>query len=814
MWWKKDPNDTLEWTVGEAGFEAAPEAEEPRPDAEPATPASATATRRALHVPWRPTALLIVAPTMLILLGVWVWSQWNQWQTRREVEQALSAARTAPLSPLSYLTWDETEPVRVGTVTQLDVNTLRADAVHTFRAPDGKKYRFATPRFFRRAGESWLPADPPSSFPGELRQLTNLRLTLYYHAADAELVEQTLLPYLNATLERICARWSCAKPATLLLTEVRASRLAPPDTLLEAGEPLLFWLLAGADAQSLSEGTRNVAAPHTAGYPVDAASIELWQRTLALQAFSQLALTEAFPEASPGYAPESPFLQTLLSLEAVNYGLEPPAIREYGLGAESTEPLRRLLESAQYSSGRGVEAVTQRRGLLTLLNRFTQRWPEAGTFDFTREGFLAQFGAGPMSWMLRRSLRDGQPFDEWVNQWRELLGQPASAVELPSGNLLLHCFAGPQFYQSGELKPLLPLEELREVAFSFAAWSPSGRYLPLGIGFRASVLDTQTGLMRLPPDDSGEAFHLPLAWASDTMLAYLALDVRALPQRRPDDLQLRFFDLAEPERRLPPVTAVAPPLDFGAHMYFLSPDRQWAALFGVLTTRNDSRLTLELMPALGGQRRLLSQSGQMPAWSPDSRELAFVDWGASASSVVLRIYTVSTGQTRVVWESQTAEREALRTQLAWSPDEQWIALAAQSADGNSLRWFGLVAPDGSRTIRLDAPGSRARNDGARRFQSLPFGSVINTMAFSRDGRYLALSGAFPEPQLLIYDLTTGRIVQTLTIGPWRDLQWSPDDRQLLLSGNGVALLEEPLSAQSRPRLLASGENCFLGSWKP
>jgi hypothetical protein len=806
MWWKKDSEDTLEWTVGEAGFEDTPEAEAPLAPTTPDTPAPAP--RQPLHIRWRPTALLVVLPAALILLGVWAWSQWNHWQIRREVEQVLSAERTEPPSPLGYLKWDETEPARLGKVVQLDVDTLRADAVYTFSAPDGKKYRFATPRFFRRAGESWQPADPPTSFPGELRQLTNPRLTLYYQAADAELIEQTLLPYLNATLERICARWRCAKPATLLLTETDGSRRVPADIRLEANEPLLFWLLAAADAQAPGERIR-VAAPHAAGYPVDAVSTELWQRTLALQVFSQLAFAEVFAGAPVNDLLDRPFFQTFLSLEAVNYGLEPSDVREYGVAMEAARPFWRLMEHARYSSGRGGGAVTQRRDLLTLLNRFTRQWPEAEPFDFTRDAWFAGFGPGPMNWLLRRSLRDGQPFAEWVNRWRELLGQPTGAVGIPSSDLALNCFSGPQFYQAGELKPLLPFEGLPEVAFSLAGWSPTGQYLALGIGFRASVLDTQTGLIHLPTDDTGEAFHLPLAWASDAVLAYLALEVRALPQPDPDDLQLRFFDVAEPARRLPPVNEVGFSLHAGTPIYFPSPDRQWATLYGIRNIEGSPQLALEVLPALGGQRRLLTRNVQPPAWSPDSRELAFLDWEASTSSWVLRVYTVSTGQTRVVWKSQALGQAALQTQLAWSPDGRWIALAAHPADGNSLHWFGLVASDGSETVRLDTPRATAGAEG-----SGLSGGVIRALAFSHDGRYLALSGAFSEPQLLIYEVAAGRLVRTLPGGEWPWLQWSPDDRQLLLSGNGVALLEEPLNAQSQPRLLANGQSCFSGSWKP
>jgi Tol biopolymer transport system component len=158
-----------------------------------------------------------------------------------------------------------------------------------------------------------------------------------------------------------------------------------------------------------------------------------------------------------------------------------------------------------------------------------------------------------------------------------------------------------------------------------------------------------------------------------------------------------------------------------------------------------------------------------------------------------------------------------RAQLAWSPDGRWIALASQPSSSNSLRWLGLIAPDGSATLRLDAPPRAAGSTGSlnnlQGRQSVP-GGTITSLAFSNDGRYLALSGNFGEPQLLIYDVTAERIARTLPGNEWPLLQWSPDDRQLLLAGSGAALLNDPLNPQSRIQRLTDGESCSFGSWKP
>jgi Tol biopolymer transport system component len=184
---------------------------------------------------------------------------------------------------------------------------------------------------------------------------------------------------------------------------------------------------------------------------------------------------------------------------------------------------------------------------------------------------------------------------------------------------------------------------------------------------------------------------------------------------------------------------------------------------------------------------------------------------------VLRVYTVSTGQTRSVWDSRTWETAALGAQLAWSPDGRWIALAAQPSSSNSLRWLGLIAPDGSNTLRLDTPqraaGSRSGVNDLQGRQSVP-GGTITALAFSNDGRYLALSGSFGQPQLLIYDVADRRIARTISGIESPQLQWSPDDRQLLLSGQGVAVLNSPLDPNSQIEPLTEGENCSFASWKP
>jgi len=817
-WWKKKPDDVLEWTVSEAGFDDAPEIEEPPALPKSDAPAAATQPPILLRLPWRST-VLVVAPAALILLGVWAWSQWNLWQTGREIEQTMSREPADPPRPLGFLERDEAVAPRVLSPIQQNTDTLRADIAYAFLAPDEQRYTFATPRFFfRSADESWQPTAPPDTFPGEIRQYKSQWFMLNYYAADAELVEQTLIPYLERTLERACTLWRCAPPARLTLTDLQADEAAVREAGLSADEPLLFWLLADGNAQTFTQ----IAAPHTAGYPVDAASRDLWLRTLALRAFSQIFLSADLPIPLRAQA-DDPWLSALAAIVAADLGLESPTVLRYGLNDETD-----LRQRLTYDRGAGqapgrAEQAEQRRNLLAFLNRFARQWPEVNRRDLANAIFR-NGGPSPFIELLRHSLQDRRPFAEWVNDWRELLGQPVGEVELPPADLMLMCITGPRFYEAGELKPLPPFDEWPAPAYTLAGWSPDGRYLSLGLGWSAAVLDTQTGLIRLPDDPAtATTFQLPLAWASDSVLVYLAVEAEAMMRGGPpdeDSYQLRFFDLAEPARNLPPLTGVG--LPYGPYSYLVSPDNRWAALLYADSMDGDSLASLDLLPALGGERQILtSATNALPVWSPDSRMLAFAHWEAARETLVLSLYTIGTGQTRVMWDARDWELTSFqgmpRAQLAWSGDGQWLALAVQPSASSAVRWLGLIAPDGSSTLRLDTPqraaGSRGGINELQGRQSVP-GGTITALAFSNNGRYLALSGSFGQPQLLIYDVVDRGIARTIPSIEWPLLQWSPDDRQLLLSGRGVAVLNDPLDPEREPETLADSDECQFGAWKP
>ncbi len=791
-WWKKKPDDVLEWTVSEAGFDDAPEVEETAAPAKSDSPAAATQPPIPLRLPWQP-AVLVVVPAAFILLGVWAWNQWNLWQTRREIEQTMSRESADPPRPLSFLERDEAIAPRVLSPTQWNTDSWRADIAYTFLAPDGQRYTFATPRFFfRSADASWQPTAPPDTFPGEIREYTSQWFTLNYYAADAELVEQTLIPYLERTLERACTLWRCAPPATLTLTDLKADEAAVRETGLSADEPLLFWLLATDNAQLLGQRAKPIAAPHTAGYPVDTASRELWQRTLVLRAFSQIFLSADLPMIPLRAEADNPWLSALAAIVATDLGLESPTVLRYDLSDEAD-----LRQRLTYDRGAGqapsrAEQAEQRRNLLALLNRFARQWPEVNRLDLANAIFRRGDSLSPFSELVRQSLQDRRPLIEWVDDWRELLGRPAGEVELPTADLMLTCVAGPRFYEAGELKPLLPFDEWPALGYTFAGWSPEGRYVSLGLGLSAAGLDTQTGLIRLP-DDSATTFQLPLAWASDSMLAYWV--VPAGWRTRPEDLQISFFNLANPTRRPPPVTHI----HIGPNFGLISPNLQWLAVTLLDDDESDPG-TLQLMSLLSDERRLIIQGAYAPAWSPDSREVAFLHWDGALKALALQVYNLETSLTRAVWSQPRQELvmdpNLIMSSISWSPDGQWIALALPTRADSREHWAGLVSVEGAGPAALAVPEGR-----------------IESLAFSPVGSYLFLIGDFPERQLLIYDVAGKRVIRALP-GNWRTAQWSPDGRQLLLFGSRAALLGDALDPEREPKTLAESDECLLGAWKP
>ena len=104
--------------------------------------------------------------------------------------------------------------------------------------------------------------------------------------------------------------------------------------------------------------------------------------------------------------------------------------------------------------------------------------------------------------------------------------------------------------------------------------------------------------------------------------------------------------------------------------------------------------------------------------------------------------------------------------LAFSPNGQWIASAADDHTGQRVRIWDVATS--KQLLALDGP------------------KTASSVAFSRDGTRLAVGGAsnFPQGVIWIYDTTTWKRVQ-LMLAPGQNvlaLAFSPDGSRLISSG--------------------------------
>lgn len=231
-----------------------------------------------------------------------------------------------------------------------------------------------------------------------------------------------------------------------------------------------------------------------------------------------------------------------------------------------------------------------------------------------------------------------------------------------------------------------------------------------------------------------------------------------------------------------------------------------------------------------------------PAWSPDGKYLAFSSTRAIPEAVY--VLDVSTCQLRRLTEG---------TRSTWSPDGKRLAIEREVRDGGPNRIF-IVGADGRapRMITNDDPSHRSsdgspawspRNrilflravdadpqiegfSGYRIISVRPNGqdpqlvadakSVLGSPSWSPDGRIAFIC----EDSLAVCITNADRGGNRIAIRALRDVQtldWSPDGRTIVFSGNGeeggLTLFTSP-AAGGKPKLLPSTANGDDPSWSP
>ncbi len=167
-----------------------------------------------------------------------------------------------------------------------------------------------------------------------------------------------------------------------------------------------------------------------------------------------------------------------------------------------------------------------------------------------------------------------------------------------------------------------------------------------------------------------------------------------------------------------------------------------------------------------------------PAWSPDGRQLAFLQFGTPQVGTP----QVGTGGVRVLRHDFVTNRQTELTRLnlmpslwshrmlAWSPDGQWLSVSDQAPHGESVLIY-RVSIDGRQRVALSAP--------------LADRTVIDVEpTFSPDGRQVAFVRMINHQwrDVTVVDLSSGK--RTTVAGKNRTvggLDWSADSRQVIFS---------------------------------
>jgi hypothetical protein len=526
-----------------------------------------------------------------------------------------------------------------------------------------------------------------------------------------------------------------------------------------------------------------VLSPTLSGVPQDEATLAATRRPIGVRALVWVA------QQSTGLTqPDElrPMLYALVVRQLARLGLEPP-------GLEHLDVASPLFSPEQLWSLPGVHYThTPELGLrqaLAVLNQLLAGQP------LTAEAAL--FQTLPTAPDLTAWLAGGLGLSPPEAQARVAAALnppvPLAGSRLGAPDLVLNCANGLRLASlDGRVWPLLRGDYPNSNVHS---WSPDGRWLAVRIAGRLAVLDMAAGTGTWLPQPNAE-FSNPAQWVGDSVLAYEAVSRTGNPEGYwPASDSVHFYDAADPARRLAPMD--------GATTYLLSPDGTQAVV-----SRGRPSAGSFLIPPLGGEAVSLELGFvQQPAWSPDSRHLAFVQQADTGGHWALQVVDTATGALRTLLAAgdprlpaANQAAQSVWASVAWSPRGDELAVAVTAYDDfQPTTWLGLVSPDGADWQLLADPAP---------------GTGLSSALYSADGRYLAVGQTqmYRPPKTLLYDRAAAAWGRTLPgLYP---TAWSPSGHSLALAGQAGTYLLASATDGTPERLPLAGEQCYQATWRP
>jgi len=360
-------------------------------------------------------------------------------------------------------------------------------------------------------------------------------------------------------------------------------------------------------------------------------------------------------------------------------------------------------------------------------------------------------------------------------------------------------------------------------------WVPRGDLLYLVVlhaeGWSSlDRLNLQTGALQPVRErlDAPPRFN-SVAVSPDSRVLYLALASDSAPRdverHRPEadrDTDIYALDLAtgtltpvvqEPGDDFYPVIA-------GGYLYW---------------THNDFHDQVVVVPAAGGEARLVVAGGQMPTWSPDGRHLAYTyggwriaDWALNLDAAVVSLDDSlrPAGTARPI---VTGYHEDFTP--AWSPRGNWLAYHSHRSP---LPVPGYASPGSTDDIYLRRPQAPMASEQ----RLTDWGWEVGPADWAPDGRRLVFDswdrGGPPgvaHPWIVTLDTATGRLLQRRRLrlpeaaGGTLFASWSPRGDQIALvtqeaPGRQALWLVAPDGSGAR-RLLSFANATYGGlDWMP